>query len=82
MSEQAKKPVVVVEVRAGRADVLAYGDVEVLEFDWDVLKDGTLDDRSDAFKVALRIPDPGHRAAVVQSLALLTPPPDEEGGVP
>ena len=74
MSEQAKKPVVVVEVNEGRVEVHEYGEVEVLLFDWDVLKDDAeMDDLVDAFRRALSIPDAVPRNEVIAGLARRVP---------
>jgi len=71
----AGRPLVVVEVSGGLADVARYGDVDVLTIDWDAFESTDPADAMEELRwidedrvLIERIPDPEHRQRILDGI--------------
>jgi len=72
----AGRPLVVVEVSGGLADVARYGDVDVLTIDWDAFESTDPADAMEELRwidedrgLIERIPDPEHRQRILDGIS-------------
>jgi len=70
------RPLVVVEVSGGLADVARYGDVDVLTIDWDTFESADPEDAVDELRwidedrdLIERIPDSEHRQRILDGIS-------------
>jgi len=70
------RPLVVVEVSGGLADVARYGDVDVLTIDWDAFESTDPEDAMEELRwidedrvLIERIPDPEHRQRILDGIS-------------
>lgn len=70
------RPLVVVEISGGLADVARYGDVDVLTIDWDAFESTDPEDAAEELRwidedrgLIERIPDPEHRQRILDGIS-------------